>query len=918
MTFNRKKLSILVAAASGLALLSPVSFSQDQVLEEEVYVTGFRSSLQKSLNVKRDSVNAKESIVAEDMGKMPDLNLAEAMQRVPGVAILRQGGEGRQISLRGLGADFTHVTLNGMEVPSSTAGLDSGGGTNRGRGFDFNVFSAELFNRIDINKAAEASEEEGGIAGSVNLYTMRPLDSTSTNMVVSAQAAYNDLSEKTEPRITAIYRGNNADETIGWMLSGAFTQRTSYQDGFGTVRYSSPYADGNRAFLGTDPYEDANGDLTGDPINNYWYPRLPRQDSFHHEQDRTGISAGLQFKPTDSLDFGINYVASKFENTIDSYNSFAQFRRNSGWGWPVIDVDKDSLVLKQDGDVTKVVAGTFDHVGLRTESRRNTNTTDFSQITADFEWSIQDNIVLSGMIGTASSDFFQDYFRVNIENTPAGDTTAGTTFSYDFSKDANVAAIDYHGFDTTNPANFWIMNNETIRKFGVDRQNDTARVDLEWDLSEMHQVKAGIIMNNRTVDATEQRQDVETIPDDSTLASIGKVFTYDDAGDHGSNTELDFWVLDFGKAIPMFGTENSNYSVRTGTGLNTWTVEEDTLGIYAEYNFETEIAGNPFRLNAGIRNVTTDVTATGYIGDDKNPEDNSFSNTLPALNISYNATEDMILRLGLAKTLTRPGLSSLVPSKTYSDVNRTVSGGNSQLEPLLSDDINLTWEWYFADEALVAFNYFIKDIETFISSPELPPSTLREEDKTIVAGLYPEQPEILDDDNWIYRTSSNTEGSKIDGWEIAYQQTFTELPGFWSNFGVLANYSSVDGTTVITRNDAEENAPITGMSKNSYNATLFYEVDTWGARISWNNRDDYVTRNIGSNGNYSENTTGPTQVDFTSHYNINDMWTLTFEMINLTDEYERLYTTGTTGNSNLTREYNHTGRQFFLGVRAKF
>ena len=129
------------------------------------------------MTLKRDAVNVRESIVTEDIGKMPDLNLAEAIQRVPGVTIVREGGEGRQLSLRGLGADFTQVTLNGMEVPASTGGLDSSGAINRGRAFDFNVFPAELFSRIDINKSLVASIEEGGVGGAVQMYTAGGLDS---------------------------------------------------------------------------------------------------------------------------------------------------------------------------------------------------------------------------------------------------------------------------------------------------------------------------------------------------------------------------------------------------------------------------------------------------------------------------------------------------------------------------------------------------------------------------------------------------------------------------------------------------------------------------------------------------------------------------------------------------------------------
>ncbi len=192
------------------------------------------------MELKRDAVNTRDSIVVEDIGKMPDLNLAEAIQRVPGVAIVREGGEGRQMSLRGLGPEFTRVTLNGMEVPASTGGLDSSGGVNRGRSFDFNVFSAELFNRIDINKSAIASIEEGGVAGTVEMYTARPLDNPGFRGSVTLQGGYNDLSDTVDPRVTATVSTTNKAETVGFLFSGAYTERTSWQDGFGTVRWDSP------------------------------------------------------------------------------------------------------------------------------------------------------------------------------------------------------------------------------------------------------------------------------------------------------------------------------------------------------------------------------------------------------------------------------------------------------------------------------------------------------------------------------------------------------------------------------------------------------------------------------------------------------------------------------------------------------
>jgi len=865
----------------------------EEMVLEEIIVTGFRSSLEQAVALKRDAVNSRDSIVTEDMGKMPDLNLAEALQRVPGVSITREGGEGRNVTLRGLGPAFTRVTLNGMEVPSSAGGLDSSGGVNRGRSFDFNVFSAELFNRIDINKSPTASIEEGGIAGTVELYTARPLDNPGFHASVFGQLGYNDLSEKTDPKITAFLSSTNEAETIGFLLTAAYTERTTWQDGFGTVRWAVP----DRPFAGN------NTSLSDEQLNSLWYPRLPRQDSFHHTQERLGVSGALQFRPNDDLEFGLNWVYSDFDATVDAYNSFAQFRRSGSWGYPA--VTPNSVELDKNGDY--VVAGNFDGVGLRTESRQQADKTKFNQLTGDFRWNASDNLEVTGMIGQAKSKFDEDYFRVNIE------TFDPNNFSYDFSGDPDVAAIKYD-IDLTDPNNYFIMTNDRIRRYGVDRTNDTARLDFVWDLNDENGLNFGLIYNNREVDSTQY--ECGSCVDQTDINGLGKVLTYDDTGGYGNATDLDFWVLDFNKARAAYGV--GDYTLSQGTGVATWNVKEKTTGAYVDYNLVTELAGHGFRLNAGVRYVDTSVKALGWLTSSiSNTEKNDYNNWLPSLNVAFDATEDLVLRAGVSRTMTRAGLSSLAPSKGYSDVNFTVSGGNSQLEPLLSDNIDLSAEWYFAEQAVLSFAYFHKKVKSFISSPSTE-EPLRLVDYPGVASVYPDQPELLDPSLiWTYSTSANTDGTKMDGWEIAYQQAFTSLPGFWGNFGFIGNYSYVDATTEVIRSGASVRVPLEGLSKHSWNATFYYEVDRWGARIAVNNRDDYITDNTGSNGNIAHGTTGPTHVDMSAFFHINDQWSLTFEGINLTDEDERLFTTGD-GTLNLVREFNHTGRQYFFGVRYNF
>ncbi len=864
---------------------------------ETIDVTGYRQALEESVTLKRDAVNARESIVTEDIGKMPDLNLAEAIQRVPGVTIVREGGEGRQLSLRGLGAEFTQVTLNGMEVPASTGGLDSSGAINRGRAFDFNVFPAELFSRIDINKSLVSSIEEGGVAGAVQMYTASPLDSRATQGSVLIQTGYNDLSEESDPRITATYSTANRAKTLGFMISLAGMERNSWQDGFGTVRWQRPDA----SFRGNETT------LSNQQLQSAWYPRLPRQDSFRHDQERQGLASTLQFRPTEGLDIDLNVVHSKFEATTNSYNSFAQFRRLGIWGFNSI--TPQSVTLEPSGSGQVAIAGTFRGVSLRTESRETEDQTTFDQLTADFQYDINDKMILSGMVGRAKSEYEDLLFRVNIETT---DPNIG--FSYDFTRNPDVAVIDYN-IDVTNPANFVVQSDGLLQNNLVDRTNDTAKLDYDWFFRTGHSLRFGAIYNERDVDSQIFQQ--TATPPNVPLSSISKLFQFEDVGGFGSDTELRFLVLDFARAKEAFNFGSSFQPFR-GPGRATWVVTEETAGAYGEYNWVTTLKDRGFRFNLGTRYVDTKTEGLGWLSSTlSNTETNDYGDLLPSLNVAFDATPELVLRAGVSRTMTRPSLANLAPVKAYGNTNLTVTGGNSQLEPLRSNNVDLGAEWYFTQKAVLGVALFYKDIDSFISFPTTQ-EPLRPEDRAAVAAVFPSQPQLLDPSLiWTYSTAANSEGTELDGFEIAYQQSFSGLPGFWGNFGFNGNYSYVDAETTVVRSGREVTVPLQGMSNNSWNATLFYETPRWGSRVSVNNRDDYITNNIGANGNVSEATTGPIRWDMSAYVHLFNRFSVTLEGINLTDEAERLYTTGD-GTMDLVREINYSGRQYFLGVRWNY
>jgi len=287
--------SIRVALVACTALVAPqAAFAQDGADgdEDQIVVTGYRGSLNAALDIKRDSVTPVDAILAEDVADFPDLNLAEAIQRIPGVSIDRDGGEGRTITVRGLNPDFTRVRINGMETLSTTGGTDSSGGTNRGRGFDFNIFASELFQSIRVSKAPTPDQEEGSLGAIVDLQTGKPLSYGELVIAGNVQGQWNDMAKKVNPRFSGLISDVFADGTIGVLVSVAYTQRDIVEEGFSAVRWDNADAFSNEAsFPG---------------VANAFHPRIPRYGKLVSDQERLGITATLQFEPTDATQIDID------------------------------------------------------------------------------------------------------------------------------------------------------------------------------------------------------------------------------------------------------------------------------------------------------------------------------------------------------------------------------------------------------------------------------------------------------------------------------------------------------------------------------------------------------------------------------------------------------------------------------------
>lgn len=889
-----------VTTILALSLATPYVIAQetentDESAVEVISVKGFRGSLLKALDAKRESANVRESIMAEDIGKFPDLNVAEAIQRIPGVAISREGGEGRNITLRGFSPGFTRTTLNGMEVPAGSDGLDSGGVTvNNSRSFDFHVFASELFNRIDIQKTQTASIEEGGIAGTVDMYTARPFDSKGFKSTVSVQGGYNDLTKENDPRVAFLISDTFADETFGALFSIAMSERTIRQEGFGSVRWQPTYQIGDGTWGDTSQLAVINGTPDNycgaeEAISCLWVPRLPRADYFGNDQKRLGVTGALQYKPNEDMLFTLDVLHSELENDRRNYNSMEWFINR---GAPGNFQGQTPLEFTVDETGKILIAGKFDNVTSWYESRYQISDSTFDQFVFSGDIQLSSDLKLDFMTGYAQNEADREEIRYYYRSVPH-------YYAYDYSS-GNAATVDYGDYDTTDPNNFVDVINGANRNHLVKKSNYTSKLNLTY-LGDRFDIKTGLAFNNREVEYRTGNGEFNSFDP----SQYTRPFPHSDFGNGLKGaTLMPFLVADFAK-LEKDGVLTHNYTQNIAQG---WNVTEATKALYIEYNGDSDIGDMLLRTNFGVRYVKTDVTSEAIVGGNPVSVERNYNNFLPSMNLTLEVTDDLLTRLSYGRSMTRPSLSSLnIASPFFGYTTFTVSNlGNPGLNPYESNDVDLAVEWYFDEGAVLAMTMFNKEIVTSLTTDQVEKLIDEEFWDTIYADpQYQATAPLGDPATQVYTHNipvNNTDGFTVKGYEVMYQQPFTFLDGWLSNFGVVANYTHVS---------AEDSR---GLSPNSYNMTFYYEEENYGARISMNKRDDYLLNEPGGNGHAQERKYGPTHVDVSSFYNVNENLTISFEIINLTDEEERIYGTGD-GTMDLTREYSHTGTQYFLGAR---
>lgn len=939
-TASLAAMTLALAASPAFAQTAP-SQPDDATEVEEIVVTGFRASLANALNIKRREAGVVDAISAEDIADFPDTNLAESIQRIPGVSIDRDAGEGRTITVRGLSSEFTRTRINGIEAQATTGATDSSGSVNRGRGFDFNVFASELFNNITVRKTSSAEVEEGSLGATVDLRTSRPFDAGGANQtVVSAQYGYNDLSQEYSPRYAGLISRTWMDGRLGALASLAYSDKDSIEEGFSSVRWGP--ASGDNGFQ--NPAALPGGAAAAGGL---FHPRIPRFGRLTHGQERLGGTLSLQARPNnDRTLFTFDALYSKLDSTRKEQflEAWSLSRNASAGGKPQVDI-VDAVADPETGELVYMK---LDDMDLRTESRFDVLETEFTQYTLAVEHEFTDTLKFSGTVGRSKSEFanpLQVNAIIDRQNTDG--------YSWDFRENRDLPLIVY-GFDVADP-NSWSFTGPAgaaplteLRLSSSEQTNIYTTVEggLEWTLNDNLTLKGGASYKEYTSTGSGLSRLSNTapaLPAGTSVASVtGLLEGFGRNLDLPAGTATSWVIPDLEALRKLWNWDcNCNTGVAGGDfrllGLDNPSsfssfreVTEKDTGFWVQADWNMSLGTMPFRGNVGVRQVKTEIDAVGFsnVGGIARvtPGENEYDDTLPSLNMSLEPVENLLVRFAAAKVMSRPPVTSLIPVFSLSALNApnpSASLGNVDLEPYRAKTYDLSVEWYFAPESLLSFAYFYKDISTYVQTTQ---QTLTYAQLTALNPVaFPVSPDRDPTLTYIYSTPTNSEGGPLKGWEISYQQPFRFLPGFLSNLGTQLNYTHVESeidycttascAVIVT-------ADLVNLSPNAWNATLYYDDGKLNARVSASYRDGYYQNVPGSNGGTRgipvQGKTETLSIDASASYQLTDKASISIEGINLTDEPNRQYHGDLGGNRDSTYVYHHTGRQVFAGIRYKF
>jgi TonB-dependent receptor len=855
---------------------------------DEVVVSGFRESLAAAHAIKREAVGTEDVIVAEDIAAFPDLNLAESLQRIPGVTINRDSGEGRQITLRGLGPDFTRTQLNGMEVLGNTAsGMDNRGGVSRTRSFDYSLFASELFDRVTVQKSYSADQDEGGIGGTVQLETAKPFDYAGFKAVVSAKGQTNTNTDSVTPRVVGLISDRN--DVFGALVSVAYSTNDSNEYGYRNWGWSQIKVSPGNIGPGVSA-ADAKLMESG----RIYAPQADTYSTWYDHRTRLGTTASLQYEPTDTLKFGVDGLYSRLTNDRQDY-SLAAGGTNALTG----NVSGTQILQSDVIQGNTLVAAKYSGVDMRSEYNTEQDSTDFFQMVAHGSDQVTDNLLIKGLVGHSRSDYELPYFdKVFLESK-------GQTIAFD---DRTTMPTSTYGFNPADPNQWNLMRMDTQANQIVNSYTN-AKLDGEYSVGDFSTFElGGEYKKFRDTGGQYNNKVFYNTPTDTPIpASLKSTFS--------ANSIVPYVVGDVNGTYNYIGqTRNIETTQYLSPGSN-YAITEETEAAYAQYDVDVTLWGYRVKANAGVRYYTTELTSAGSInvGGALQPVSvkHDYDGYLPAINLAVFLQPDLIVRAGANRDISRPALSDLAAAGTITTApfGGSLTIGNPDLKPFTADSVDASVEYYDGKVGYASLGGFYKKMNSFISST----TTLEPYSQTgyPTSFLLPGQTGSI-----LYNVSQpiNVSGASIRGIEAAVQRDFDFLPAPFDHFGFVANGTYADGTSAAIINGVSYNLPLVNLSKWSANATLYYETDVWGVRISEAYRGRYLD-SAGSNGNIGEGYDPTHNVDFAAHYNVSPGVKITVEGLNLTDQHIVQFTDLAAHRIEVNTS---SGRTFLWGATAEF
>jgi iron complex outermembrane recepter protein len=840
----------------------------------DIVVVGTRASERSAQDTKRESDQIVDSVVAEDIGALPDFNVAEALQRVPGIALDRNEftGEGSGVSVRGLN-----------QITTSLAGRSIFSGV--GRSLNLGEVPAGLVGRVDVYKSPQADQIEAGLGGTVDVKLRSPADLKKFTASVTARGIYRRLSDATNPSFSGLI-GNNwqvGEGKLGILISGIYDRRN-----FRTDRLAVD------AFADRRNLVDRSGDgLTNNnnPADSLYTPTTLTTRYSLGEFERWALGGRLQYKKAGDYEFYVDGIYNSYTGTQD--HSFIAARLNQTLYGARATLANGAFTVRPDNLTFE--SGTFRNVPFQVTSYIQDEKNSVWQGAAGFK-------IYSGRLQVAGDTSLLRSTKNEIRRDL---TVGGIVPSYFMDLRPETPFYDYQNFDLLNPANY---RPDRISTYNYPNEGEewATRLDVtaELDLPILQALQWGMRMTRRTADRVGYDEGVNIIGRTPNPALSGVLdATPDDLFANRFDLTDTVWL----RPTPGSVREFSGLLQQFGVPLNfnplepllAYSFDESTRAAYVMAKIRQEIGQMRLTGNVGVRYVRTQQNADGFrtaptTGQfEPSQIDRTYSAVLPSVNLALRITPDLVVRGAYSQVVSKPSFLDLSPTRTLDLDELRGSGGNPALMPYEADQYDATVEYYFGRPGFVYAGYFKKDIDGYYQRTSLP--------------------EVINGQTYLIEQLVNADAAKIDGFEFGYQQQYDFLPGPLKGLGGRFSYTHINSNRYNSSLQRDE--PLSGLSPNLYNATLTYELGGFRARLAYNWRESYpVNLNPGGALNLPQTRESFGIWDASATYQLRPNVALFVDVANITNQRgTEIFTV-----AERPRSFFLSDQTFGFGIRANF